>query len=218
MFALTRKGRVETTNYRTVKLPSDVEIPEYLKNEFAPFYQAMFAKQVEEHDMKAVFLEYAWDMSWCDPCAADPLTGKELRELGVFWVDGGDVQPGPGPRPLRPIPAPQPGGQNVFVTRLHVRYDARHFPEDLVFQATGDRQNFQGRYVMRHPFTGSLDCEAGRRYRETVRERQAREASTLASLTGWDLGEIRRKMKLGEDGGAPVSTPEEPWYERIWAD
>ena len=22
--------------------------------------------------MRAVFLEYAWDMAWCDPCAADP--------------------------------------------------------------------------------------------------------------------------------------------------
>ena len=27
VFTLTRKGRVETTNYRTVRLPSDVEIP-----------------------------------------------------------------------------------------------------------------------------------------------------------------------------------------------
>ncbi|MEZ5289073.1 MAG: hypothetical protein R2712_30575 [Vicinamibacterales bacterium] len=24
-------------------------------------------------------------MAWCDPCAADPLTPDELRELGVFW-------------------------------------------------------------------------------------------------------------------------------------
>ena len=24
-------------------------------------------------------LEYAWDMSWCDPCAADPLSADELK-------------------------------------------------------------------------------------------------------------------------------------------
>ena len=27
IYALTRKGRVETTNYRTVRLPSDAEVP-----------------------------------------------------------------------------------------------------------------------------------------------------------------------------------------------
>jgi hypothetical protein len=31
--------------------------------------------------MTAVFLEYAWDMNWCDPCAADPLSQDELRKL-----------------------------------------------------------------------------------------------------------------------------------------
>ena len=34
-------------------------------------------------DLDAVFLEYAWDMAWCDPCAADPLSTRELRELGL---------------------------------------------------------------------------------------------------------------------------------------
>ena len=47
VYALTRKGRVETTNYRTVKLPTDVEVPVYLKvdQEFGNFYQAMFSRQ-----------------------------------------------------------------------------------------------------------------------------------------------------------------------------
>src|SRR5947207_2882984 len=123
VFALTRSGRIETTNYRTVKLPSDVDLPVYLQQpgEFSSFYKAMFTRQVEKQDRSAVFTEYAWDMRWCDPCAADPLSSDELRRLGVFWTDGG----------VR-------GGANVFLTRLHVRYDAAHFPEDLVFQETGD--------------------------------------------------------------------------------
>jgi hypothetical protein len=29
--------------------------------------------------MRAVFVEYAWDMGWCDPCAANPLSADELR-------------------------------------------------------------------------------------------------------------------------------------------
>jgi len=32
VFAITRNGRVETTNYRTVKLPEGMDIPEYVKD------------------------------------------------------------------------------------------------------------------------------------------------------------------------------------------
>ena len=58
------------------------------------------------------------------------------------------------------------GPLDVFVTRLHVRYDAAHFPEDLIFQETGDRQNFQSRYVLRHPWKGSDKCAETVSYRE----------------------------------------------------
>ncbi|RKZ87121.1 MAG: DUF2330 domain-containing protein, partial [Candidatus Parabeggiatoa sp. nov. 1] len=87
IYALTKKGRVETTNYRTVKLPTGMDLPVYIKTEFADFYRALFDSQVKKERMQTVFLEYAWDMNWCDPCAADPLSVKELRELGVFWVN-----------------------------------------------------------------------------------------------------------------------------------
>lgn len=206
VFALTRTGRVETTNYRTVKLPSDVEVPLFVENEFADFYRALFDHQVDENRMRAVFLEYAWDMAWCDPCAAEPLSPSELRELGVFWL--GDR---PAPKPLEGQVAPVPQPHDVFVTRLHLRYDRDHFPEDLLFQETGDRANHQGRYVLRHPWTGSDDCSAAKEYRRELVRRHERDAQTLADLTGWDLGEIREKMKLGE---APPE--EEPWWKRLW--
>ena len=48
--------------------------------------------------MRVVFLEYAWDMGWCDPCAADPLSSRELQDLGVFWIVEAD-SPAPGGRP-----------------------------------------------------------------------------------------------------------------------
>ncbi|MDG2040027.1 MAG: DUF2330 domain-containing protein, partial [Ilumatobacter sp.] len=66
VFALTRTGRVETRNYRTVTVPTDMELPVFLKqpDEFAAFYQAMFSRQVDEANRRGVFLEYAWDMSW----------------------------------------------------------------------------------------------------------------------------------------------------------
>lgn len=83
VYTLTRRGRVETTNYRTVKLPTGMDVPVFVKDEFGHFYRDLFTTQVDREDGRAVFLEYAWDMSWCDPCAADPLSVEQLRELGV---------------------------------------------------------------------------------------------------------------------------------------
>jgi hypothetical protein len=203
VYALTGNGRIETTNYRTVRVPSDVELPVYLKQaeEFGAFYKAMFTRQVANQEGRAVFLEYAWDMRWCDPCAADPLSNDQLRQLGVFWLGADGAGRGSG------------GPANVFVTRLHVRYDNAHFPEDLVFQETADRSNFQGRYVLRHPWPGSDTCAAAAAYRQGLPERNARSADSLARLTGWTVAEIRRKM--GSD--APVApAPVPAWWERLW--
>src|ERR1700730_14157935 len=196
VYLLTRKGRVEATNYRTVKLPSDVDVPMYVREEFSPFYKALFSEQVRKENMSALFTEYAWDMNWCDPCAADPLSREELRNLGVFWVSN-DASSG--------------GASEVFLTRLHVRYDRDHFPEDLVFQETGDRQNFQARYVLHHAWQGSSDCEAARAYRRTLRDRQESEARNVARLTGWDIGDVRRKMNLASN----ETSGEKKWWE-LW--
>ena len=211
VFTLTRKGRVETTNYRTVRLPSGMDVPEYVKEEFGRFYQALFTQQVKREDMRAVFLEYAWDMGWCDPCAADPLSNKELRELGAFWVDEAPSGPGtPPPGFGRSVPA---RGQATFITRLHLRYDADHFPDDLVFQETADRANFQGRYVLRHPWKGSEDCAEARQYREQVPQRMETEAQTLASLTGWSIDDVRKKMNLGAAAPKP---DDRKWWQKMW--
>lgn len=224
VYALTRSGRVETTNYRTRRIPSDVELPPYIEARFTDFYRDMFATQAGEsgRDGHGVFLEYAWDMGWCDPCAADPLSAAELRELGVFWLEGAADPEGPlSQSQLRRMPVPMPvEAQNVFVTRLHVRYDAESFPEDLSFQTTGDRENFQGRYVMRHPWQGSSTCEAADRYRRDLHTRQDREARTLAQLTGWSLREIRRSMRIepgdGAAAGASGEQGEPAWWQRLW--
>lgn len=198
VYTLTRNGRVETTNYRTVRLPTNIDLPLFVKAEFGRFYKDMFTRQVEKEDMSTVFLEYAWDMGWCDPCAADPLSPEELKKLGVFWLAGADSMKG--------------GAVNVFVTRLHLRYDAEHFPEDLMLHQTGDRTNFQARYVLRHPWSGEDDCAEAQRYRNELQFRREREARNLARLTGWGINEIRRKAQIAE----VRRQPEEKRYERIW--
>jgi hypothetical protein len=188
VYTITRKGRVETTNYRTVKLPSDHEVPLFVKTDFGPFYKALFGEQVRREEMRTVFLEYAWNSQWCDPCASEPLSTQELHQLGVWW----------------------PQNEGTFITRLHVRYDRAHFPEDLVFQETGDTQNFQARYILRHPWTGTATCDAGKQYQRELRQRQEKEAETAASLTGWKIGDVRKKMNIAE-----VKTTKR-WWETLW--
>jgi hypothetical protein len=194
VFALSRVGRIEVTNYRTVNIPSDFNIPIYVKNEFADFYRAMFQRAYEKEGKNAVFVEYAWDMSWCDPCADQPLNPEELRKAGVFWLD-------------------QQNQNNVFITRIHARYTRPLFPEDLVFQATPNRQNYQGRYILQHPFKGEIACEQGRQYRKDLAKRQEKEAQQLASYTGWDINQIRKKMGIQQ-----AANKEESWWDKIFED
>ncbi|GAC1454757.1 MAG: DUF2330 domain-containing protein [Gemmatimonadaceae bacterium] len=216
VYTLTRNGRVETTNYRTVKLPSDLELPVYLheQGDFGKFYKAMFSRQVQKEDARALFLEYAWDMNWCDPCAADPLSGDELRNLGVFWLDSDDSSAMPAGQRRNTMPTGVgPSPTNVFLTRLHVRYDNAHFPEDLAFQETADRTHFQGRYILRHAWSGGETCVAAATYRRDLRDRHEQEAARLAMLTGWDLAGIRTKMGFSQ---TPEPQPAQSWWERIW--
>lgn len=196
VYLLSPKGQVELTNYRTVKVPSDSEVPEFVKEEFQDFYTAMFQKSYQKENQEVAFLEYAWDMGSCDPCSAQVLDQSELREAGVFWLD----QPNPNNRWR---------GNNVFITRLHVRYNRDNFPEDLKFQATSDRNLFQGRYVIRHPFKGELTCNAGTEYQQSVRDRQEREAKSLASLTGWQIQDIRDRIQF-------VETEPMQWWDNLW--
>ena len=217
LFTLTKNGRVEPTNYRTTKIPTGMDIPLYVADEFGEFYKAMFKTAVEKEKMKTVMLEYAWDMAWCDPCAADPLPRKDLRGLGAWWIDDA-VDQQPIGRPVsRRIMQPQGGPLNAFVTRMHVRYDADTFPEDIMLQTTDDRENFQGRYVLRHPFKGKAQCEAAGEYYDGLKKRFDKEAKTLANLTGWDVNDIRRKMeKNGQSFDIKEAIKNEPWWEDMW--
>ena len=197
VYLLSPKGQMQLTNYRTVKVPSDTEVPEFVKEEFKDFYQSMFQKSYEQENKQVAFLEYAWDMSTCDPCSAEPLNQEELKQAGVFWLDSNNPNNRWG------------GNSNVFITRLHVRYSRDKFPEDLKFQSTGDRTNFQGRYIVRHPYTGEMSCSAASQYKRGVATRQEQEAQNLASLTGWNIDDIRDKITFVE--AKPVK-----WWNNLW--
>ncbi len=190
VYVLSPKGQAEITNYRTVNVPSDAEIPVFVKDEFNDFYKAMFETAYIREGKKVAFREYAWDMANCDPCSAQPLNREELKKAGIFWL------------------APNTFN-NVFITRLHVRYSRQKFPEDLMFQETSNRQQFQGRYILRHPFTGEMNCEKGKQYQQSLSKRFDQEAQTLARLTAWKLQDIHQKINTAQN--QPTR-----WWRTIW--
>jgi hypothetical protein len=213
IYLLTSDGRVETTNYRTLKVPTGMDIPEYLRSDFGHFYQAMFGHQSDENEMKVVFTEYVWNMGWCDPCAAPPLSEDELRGLGVFWTAAGP-RPGQYGAPQGSMmPVPIGGPTPVMLTRLHLRYEAATFPEDLVFQETQDTENFQARYVLRHAWAGSpSSCPAAQNYFDDLRKRRQTEAETVADLTGWPLADVYQRAGVSANGQSKPAA----WWENLW--
>jgi hypothetical protein len=194
IYALTRRGRVEASNYRNIKVPSDVDVPMFVAKDFPNFYKAAFDRAVTQESMHGVFVEYAWDMRWCDPCAAPPMTANEMADLGAQWVPGSSEISGTN---LLPVSMPAEG----YVTRLHVRYDAQSFPEDLNFIETGDRESFQARYVMHRPFEGG-SCATAKTYRASLPARFRKEAENVANLTGWPEKDIAARMAAN---GQPIS-------------
>jgi len=154
------KSRYELANYPNVTIPTNLDLDEKAKSQFGSFYAELFDRTLEKNP-KAVVTEYAWDSGTCDPCPTPALTQQEIATLG------GDV-----------IQDANPWG--MVLTRLHARYDASDLGEDLVFKKaepiaggrewrqdgkleTGStpssRNNFQGRYAIRHPYEGKIECD-----------------------------------------------------------
>ncbi len=167
---LARGKRYEAANYKNVTIPTNIDVAEGARKEFGAFYAALFDRTVEKNP-GAVVTEYAWGATSCDPCPSSPLDDAAFATLG------GDAMPGVSEE-QKWVPA------NSFVlTRLHARYGKDAVGEDLVFREAkhivggrefmqtngkletgstviddGGISNFQGRYAIRHPWTGPIKC------------------------------------------------------------
>jgi Na+-translocating ferredoxin:NAD+ oxidoreductase RnfD subunit len=190
VYGFTKKGRIECTNYRTISLPTGKKIPLFVKNNFGNFYTNLFQHQWDKEGKSIAMLEYAWDVSphnfmKCDPCVATAPGVQDLVQAGVWWIDRdwtdyNDVQQN------------EQYTDQVYFTRLHIRYNRRAFPQDLMFQVTPNTESYQARYVITHPATGDFNCDAGRKYLKELKERRADELDMLSYLTGkgysdWDV-------------------------------
>lgn len=138
VYALAPSERVVVTNYPNVFIPTDVELGDKLPKPFGQYYLELFNTAQDEAGGAAVLTEYAWNTGSCDPCPTPPLRPDEMKELGLTQGYG-------------------------VVTRLHARYSNKLFPDDFVLGLTRHDRNFQGRYILRHPWKGPITCENPRR-------------------------------------------------------
>jgi MYXO-CTERM domain-containing protein len=162
--------RYELANYKNVTIPTNLDVKDEVRTRFGEFYAALFDRTVQQNP-GAIVTEYAWDAGTCDPCPGPQLDGNDFVTLG------GDVVAGEN----------QPMQYGFVLTRLHARYGKDGAPNDLVFRAAkplvGGREerddggrleersrvdndasnNFQGRYAIRHPWTGPITCDNPKR-------------------------------------------------------
>jgi len=169
---LAPNQRYEVANYKNVTIPTNIDVGEAVKGKFAAFYAALFDRTIEKNP-GAVVTEYAWQAATCDPCPGPTLGPSDFATLGA------DVLTGPRDKPTAYT------GYDLVLTRLHARY-GKTLSDDLRFREAapiaGGREfvqngqggleegaqpsaqnNFQGRYAIRHPWTGPIRCEHPRR-------------------------------------------------------
>ena len=158
--------RYEVANYPNVTIPTNLTVNDAVRTRFGEFYAALFDHTLELQP-NAVVTEYSWDAGGCDPCPGPVLDGTDFSTFGA------DV-----------LGARYKDLSSYTLTRLHARY-GKGVTNDLVFRAVepiaGGRgvpdaqgeisskvtnegyNNFQGRYVIEHPWTGPIACEAPQR-------------------------------------------------------
>ena len=194
VYAFTKTGRIECANYRTVKIPSNRDIPTFVKNDFGDFYTHLFNKTYAQEGKNAVFLEYAWNVSpnfggmKCDPCVGPPPIVGDLQTAGVHWINENNIS-------------------EVFFTRLHVRYSRSKFPQDLLFTVTPNKEHFQGRYVIHNPATGDLSCKEAQAYKDELKVRNLRELHEYIALTGKDIEKFKWYAPDGFKSGKNTKKP-----------
>jgi hypothetical protein len=190
VYAFTRKGRIECTNYRNTTIATDKNIPLFVQNNFSRFYGNLFTHQWKKEKKAVAFLEYAWNVTpvnqmKCDPCVGNPPTEQDLVQSGVWWLSGKDWNDYSDSEEEEDDI--DNGSRNVHFTRLHFRYNRKSFAQDLMFQVTPNTENFQARYIITHPATGNFNCDAGRKYLLDLKQRRKKELMQLTALTGTTL-------------------------------
>jgi len=163
VYTLAENQRYQVANYENTFIPTNIEVVDDVRHAFGEFYRTLFDAVIEAND-NTVVTEYCWDASSCDPCPGPTLDQTDYQTLGA------DVL----------FDEEEDRWRSYVITRMHARYNADNLGEDLVFEEAGPMaggreflvdgeqleegassssiNNFQGRYIIRHPWEGAVLC------------------------------------------------------------
>ena len=188
IYVLHPESRFESSNYKNVFVPTNLEVVNEVRNGFGAFYAQLFDETLAANQNKAIVTEYAWQTTSCDPCPVPPLQASDLYTLGADVLLEGQPESSGARSGQRNRARPQGrggffGGFSSWVlTRLHTRYDQTTLSEDISLVQAGpvvggraqfdgtategpgevrpdSTNNFQGRYIIRHYWEGAVACE-----------------------------------------------------------
>jgi hypothetical protein len=180
--------RYEVANFPNASIPTNLEVADEAREKFGPMYAALFDRTLEKHPGAVVteysWDASSCDPCPTPPLneseiavlggdVIDPSMDAE-RAAAEEGDAGGDLDR------MRARAAQRRNYRrgDWTVTRMHARYSKESLGQDLVFRTAqpieggreidGDKSprgarpsstnNFQGRYVIRHPWTGAVEC------------------------------------------------------------
>lgn len=85
VYTLGKGQRYEVANRKNVFVPTNIEVDKAVKDNFAGFYESVFANTIKQNK-GAVVTEYSWQATNCDPCPP----GGALNQNDIMQF-GGDV-------------------------------------------------------------------------------------------------------------------------------
>jgi hypothetical protein len=185
--------RYEVANGKNVTIPTNLDVKDSVRDRFGAFYAALFDRTLERNPGAVVteYAWQAATCDPCPGPTLNAndfmtLGADVLEPQAQIASPAAPASPPSGGRPAPPMRRRMPmgWGMDFVLTRLHARY-GRDLKDDLVFKAAppivGGREfvrdggkleegaqpssvnNFQGRYAIRHRWTGPVACANPRR-------------------------------------------------------
>lgn len=207
---ISRDGLVQPKAAGLKKMPSGVDLPLFVKNDFAQVYADIFAQSVTTDNFQSLFLEFSGDLGWCPNCKdADTLTRADLRGLGAWWVDKAKTQ--------KSKAAPESTPDNIYFTRMHIRHTNKTLLNNVEFVNAKDKNRFQTVFNLHQPYIKDAVCEDGRLYQANLPRIYDVQLNNLVALTGYEAVDIRARMtEGGQNFDLQSDEDAAQWWERMW--
>lgn len=186
---LAKGKRYEVANYKNVTIPTNLDVKNEVRARFGEFYAALFDATLEKNPGAVVteYSWDAATCDPCPTPALNSrelaTLGNDVLYAPMPTSAPASIPAGKPASPAPPMRKPMPPRRwsGFVLTRLHARYGKNDMANDLIFkQATAivggrefggpggapekgakpsSKNSFQGRYAIRHEWTGKIECK-----------------------------------------------------------